>query len=94
MLRSSQFERLRSSVVSEDAAGQLSQANTNVRPIHVYSLVQKFRTQDMVTRGELVEIITRQKQEGSGSGKLLDSHTCMDYCVESMEETYCSTSSS
>ena len=44
----------------------------------------------MVTRNELVEIIARQ-QEG---GKLLDSHTCMGYCVESMEETYCSTSSS
>ena len=56
MLRSSQPERLRSSIVSEDAS--LSQVNY-VRPIHVYSLVQKFRTQDMVTRGELVEIITK-----------------------------------
>ena len=86
MLRSSHPERLRSSIVSEDAS--LSQVNY-VRPIHVYSLVQKFRTQDMVTRGELVEIITKQRE-----AKLLEdnSQQFMGFCIDSMRETYNSSS--
>ena len=47
--------------------------------------MQKFKTQDVVTRSELVDIIARQRE-----AKLLEdnSQQFMDYCIDSLRETY------
>ena len=60
----------------------------------MYNLVQRFKTQDMVTRSELVEIIARQRESKQLLEDADNSQQFMDYCIDSMRETYNSSSSS